>query len=94
MLAWSTRQLLRFVLALRGGASPEQAAESAGAQSFKARELSAQVKNLKPSDIERWLRILAETDLSLKGSRRPPRAVLESAIMTMAEGRDCRLGLA
>ncbi len=86
VLAWSTRQLLRFALAFRGGATPEQAAIAAGAAPFKAREMAGQVKNLEISEIERWLRILAETDLALKGSRRPSRAVLESAILTMTLG--------
>jgi len=86
VLAWSTRQLLRFTMAYRGGASPEQAAQAAGAPPFKARELAGQARNLETSEIERWLRILAETDLALKGSRRPSRAVLESAILTMTIG--------
>lgn len=86
VLAWSTRQLLRFAVAFRGGASPEQAAVAAGAAPFKAREMAGQVRNLEIQEIERWLRILAETDLALKGSRRPSRAVLESAILTMTLG--------
>jgi len=86
VLAWSTRQLLRFAMAFKGGASPEKAAQAAGAPPFKARELADQVRNLETSEIERWLRILAETDLALKGSRRPSRAVLESAILTMTIG--------
>lgn len=86
VLAWSTRQLLRFAIAFRAGASPEQAAVAAGAAPFKAREMAGQVKNIEISEIERWLRILAETDLALKGSRRPSRAVLESAILTMTLG--------
>ncbi len=86
VLAWSTRQLLRFALALRSGATPDQAAVTAGASPYKARELAGQVKNLNSAEIERWLRVLAETDLALKGSRRPSRAVLESAILTMTVG--------
>lgn len=86
VLAWSTRQLLRFALALRSGATPDQAAVTAGASPYKARELAGQVKNLNTTEIERWLRVLAETDLALKGSRRPSRAVLESAILTMTVG--------
>lgn len=83
LLAWSTRQLLRFSAALRGGASAEAAAKAAGAPPFRARELAAQVKKIPERELERWLATLAETDLALKGSRRPPRAILESAILTM-----------
>jgi DNA polymerase-3 subunit delta len=84
VLAWSTRQLLRFDSAVRGGASPDQAAIRAGAPPFKARELSQQVKALSRAELERWPELLARLDLQLKGgSRRPPQAVLESAILKL-----------
>jgi len=84
VLAWSTRQLLRFESALRGGASPEQAAMRAGAPPFKARELSQQVKALPRADLERWPELLARLDLELKGgTRRPPLAVLEAAVLKL-----------
>lgn len=84
VLAWSTRQLLRFESALRSGASPEQAAMRAGAPPFKARELSQQVKALPRADLERWPELLARLDLELKGgTRRPPLAVLEAAVLKL-----------
>jgi DNA polymerase III subunit delta len=84
VLAWSTRQLLRFDSAIRGGASPDQAAIRAGAPPFKARELSQQVKALPRADLERWPELLARLDLELKGgTRRPPQAVLEAAILKL-----------
>jgi DNA polymerase-3 subunit delta len=84
VLAWSTRQLLRFESALRAGASPEQAAMRAGAPPFKARELSQQVKALPRADLERWPELLARLDLELKGgTRRPPLAVLEAAVLKL-----------
>jgi DNA polymerase III subunit delta len=84
VLAWSTRQLLRFDSALRAGASPDQAAIRAGAPPFKARELSQQVKALPRADLEKWPELLARLDLELKGgTRRPPQAVLESAILRL-----------
>jgi DNA polymerase-3 subunit delta len=84
VLAWSTRKLLRFESAVRQGASPEQAAMRAGAPPFKARELSQQVKALPRVELERWPELLARLDLELKGgSRRPPQAILESAILTL-----------
>jgi hypothetical protein len=33
--------------------------------------------------MEAWLRELAEADKALKGSRRPPRAVLEAMVVAM-----------
>ncbi|HYQ14179.1 MAG TPA: DNA polymerase III subunit delta [Polyangiaceae bacterium] len=84
VLAWSTRQLLRFDAALRGGASPDQAAIRAGAPPFKSRELSQQLKALPRADLERWPELLARLDLELKGgTRRPPLAVLEAAILKL-----------
>lgn len=86
LLAWAVRQLVRFSAARRQGATPEEAAIRAGAPPFKARELAAQVGRVPPGEFEKWLGVLAETDLALKGSKRLPRAVLESAILTMLTG--------
>ena len=61
LLAWSTRQLLKFSSAMRGGASLEAAAKTAGAPPYRARELAAQVKKIPDRDLERWLAVLAET---------------------------------
>ncbi|HKY38142.1 MAG TPA: DNA polymerase III subunit delta [Polyangiaceae bacterium] len=86
ILAWSTRQLLRFESALREGAAPEQAATRAGAPPFKARELSQQVKALSRAELERWPELLARLDLELKGgSKRPPQAILEAAILKLCQ---------
>jgi DNA polymerase-3 subunit delta len=83
ILSYSVRQLLKFAIARQNGASPEEAAQKAGAPPFKARELASQVRNVPTSTFESWLSTLAETDLSLKGSKRHPRSVLENAILTM-----------
>ncbi|HMJ51957.1 MAG TPA: DNA polymerase III subunit delta [Polyangiaceae bacterium] len=83
LLAWSLRQLIKFDAATRTGASPEEAARRAGAPPFKARELAGQVRRLGTRELERWLLLLADADLELKGSKRPPRATLESTIMRM-----------
>jgi DNA polymerase III subunit delta len=87
LLAWSVRQLIKFDAALRAGATPEEAARQAGAPPFKARDLAAQMRRLSPSDLERWLLLLAEADLELKGSKRPARATVEDAIMQMCRPR-------
>jgi len=86
LLSWSARQLLRFVCAQNSGMTPEQAAVAAGSQAFRAREMVAQTRGVGVAELEGWMRVLAETDLALKGSRRPPRAVIESAILTMTVG--------
>lgn len=84
VLAWSTRQLVRFDAAQRAGASPSEAATKAGAPPFKARELAAQLKGLEPADLERFILRLAELDANLKGgSKRPPKASLEHTIMAL-----------
>jgi DNA polymerase-3 subunit delta len=88
LLAWSTRQLLRFEAASRAGLPPPEAAKRAGAPPFKARELADQVRRFPRADLERWLEVLAGLDLALKGgSKRPPQAVLEHAIIALSENR-------
>lgn len=87
VLAWSARQLLKFESATRAGLNPAQAAQHAGAPPFKARELQDQVSALPRATLERWLETLADVDLALKGgSRRPPRAVMEHAIIELCRG--------
>lgn len=83
LIARSVRQLLKFEAAMRSGAKPDDAAKAAGAPPFKARELAAQVQAISRAELERWLQVLAATDLALKGSRRPPLAVLETAIVDL-----------
>lgn len=88
VLAWSTRQLVRFAAARAEGLSPPDAAKRAGAPPFKARELEAQARELPAAELSRWLETLANVDLALKGgSRRPPRAVLESAVIALCTAR-------
>ncbi len=84
MLAWSTRQMIRFESARRRGASPTEAAAKAGAPPFKAQELDDQVRAVPIAALHRWLEVLARVDLDLKGgSRRPPRSTLEQAIIDL-----------
>jgi DNA polymerase-3 subunit delta len=86
-LAWSARQFLRFESALSEGLAPPEAAKRASAPPYRVRELSQQVKMIPRVDIERWLVVLAAVDADLKGgSKRPPRAVLETAIIEMCRG--------
>ncbi len=87
-LAWSARQLLRFESSIRAGMSPPKAAQAAGAPPFRANELADQCKKTSRADLERWLEVIAQVDLALKGaSRRPPKAVLEHAIMSLCKSQ-------
>jgi DNA polymerase-3 subunit delta len=80
-LAWSIRQLAKFQLAQRAGASMDEAAKRAGVyQPFRARELAQRAKQFQGKELERWLSVLAETDLALKSSRRPADAILEEML--------------
>ena len=83
-VAWSVRQLLKYVLAIAQGARPDEAAKRAGAfQPSRARQLEEKGRGMMPKELERWLTVLAEADLALKGSKRPPLAVLEDAVMRL-----------
>ena len=84
-VAWSVRQLLRFQLATARGARVDEAARQAGIfQPSRARDAQERSRKLPPQELERWLRVLAETDLALKSSRRPPEATLETMLVRMA----------
>lgn len=86
VLAWQTRQLLKFESAVRQGHSAEEAAKFAGAPPFKARDLARQVKQIPREHLETWLPALARVDLELKGgSQRPPKAILEHALIGLCQ---------
>ncbi len=87
-VAWSIRQLARFQAALASGASHDEAARRAGAfHPQRARELAIKAKAIPVKEIERWILVLAETDLALKSSRRSPDAVLEDMIVRLCGAR-------
>jgi DNA polymerase-3 subunit delta len=80
-LAWSIRQLARFQVAVEGGASADEAARRAGIfQPHRAREIAEKGRALRARELERWLLVLAETDVALKSSRRPADAILEEML--------------
>jgi DNA polymerase-3 subunit delta len=71
----------------------DDAARTAGVyQPFRARELSSKARGLPAREVERWLLVLAETDLALKSSRRPAEAILEEMLTRLcrAETRGSR----
>jgi DNA polymerase-3 subunit delta len=83
-LAWSIRQLARYQAASAAGASPDEAARKAGVfQPFRARELAAKARGVRAKEVERWLLVLAETDVALKSSRRPADAILDDMLTRM-----------
>ncbi len=84
-LAWSIRQLVKFDSALRSGADPREAAQRAGMSPFKANDTVRTVRGVPPGTLPSWLRLLAETDLALKSSRRPAQAVLETLLIEMCK---------
>ncbi|MFO0675507.1 MAG: DNA polymerase III subunit delta [Polyangiaceae bacterium] len=80
-LAWSIRQLARYQAAVEGGQSHDAAAKAAGVfQPFRANELRDRAKASNAREVERWLKVLGETDLALKSSRRPADAILEDML--------------
>jgi DNA polymerase III subunit delta len=85
-IAWSIRQLAKYKCALDEGAGAGEASRRAAAFSpQRARELGERARALKPRDLERWLTVLAETDLALKGSKRAPDAVLEDMVTRLCK---------
>lgn len=85
-VAWSVRQLVKLDSALRGGADVREAAQRAGVPSFKVNDAARTVRSLPPATLAAWLRLLAETDLALKSSRRPEQATLETMLIEMCKG--------
>ena len=86
-LAWSIRQLARYQAALEGGASSDEAARQAGAfNAYRARELAGKARAVRPREVERWLLVLAETDLALKSSRRAADSILEDMLTRLCRG--------
>jgi DNA polymerase III subunit delta len=86
-LAWSIRQLARYQAAVESGASPDDAARQAGVfQPYRARELAIKARAVRPKEVERWMLVLAETDLALKSSRRAADAILEEMLTRLCRG--------
>jgi DNA polymerase-3 subunit delta len=83
MIARQLRILGRMREALRAGAAATDAAQRAGAPPFKARELADAARRFDDARLGRAFTLLAEVDVALKGSRRPPDTVLEGAILEL-----------
>lgn len=83
MVARQLRMIARMQTALQNGMRPEEAAVAAGAPPFKARELATAAKRVGAEQMAQAFSVLAEADLALKGSKRQPEIVLETAILQL-----------
>ncbi|MDD9947715.1 MAG: DNA polymerase III subunit delta [Myxococcales bacterium] len=83
MVARQLRMVARVGDAVGRGMNPQEAARAAGAPPFKARELATASRRLSTPDLARAFAVLAEADMALKGSKRPPDVVLQTAIMAL-----------
>ena len=61
-------------------------------QPYRARELATKARAVRSKEVERWMLVLAETDLALKSSRRAADAILEDMLTRLcrAETRAAR----
>jgi DNA polymerase-3 subunit delta len=83
-LSWSARQLVAFEAARSAGASTADAAKAANIPPFRVAKVENQLRRLSRSEMERWFLVLRDIDANLKGgSKRPPRAIWESAIIEL-----------
>lgn len=87
MVARQLRIVARMREAVQSGMSDEEAALSAGAPPFKARELKDSARRFTARELNAAFTTLAIADLALKGSRVPPERVLEDAILSLCSGR-------
>ena len=83
MVARQLRMVARMQQGLHQGLSPTEAVKMAGAPPFKARELGAAARGFSPERLSQAFIVLADTDLALKGSKRPPGTILEGAILAL-----------
>jgi len=83
MVARQLRMVGKMQGALEAGLPPQEAVKQAGAPPFKARELASAARRFGPGALSDAFRVLAKTDLALKGSRRPPDTVLQGAILEL-----------
>ncbi len=88
MVARQLRIVARMREALSEGLRPQEAAKRAGAPPFKARDLTESARRFTAESLGRAFAVIAETDRALKGSKRPPDVVLQSAVLELcASGR-------
>lgn len=82
-IGWRVRQLVKFEGVMKSGGASKDAARAAGVAPFKARDLERTVRRLPPGTLERWMLLLAEADLAIKGSKRAGSEVIASMLVDM-----------
>jgi DNA polymerase-3 subunit delta len=87
MVARQLRMVARMRDGLAQGMRPEEAAQSAGAPPFKARELTESARRFSLESLAHAFDTIAATDRALKGSRRPEDAVLIEALLALCGPR-------
>jgi DNA polymerase III subunit delta len=85
LVARQLRILAKLRAELASGLKPQEATQRAGAPPFKARELCAMAKRFDDAQLARAFRVIAETDVALKGSKVPGARVLEGAVLALCE---------
>lgn len=83
LIARQLRMVARVRGALQAGMAPQEAARVAGAPPFKAQELAASARRFAPRTLAQAFCVVAETDLALKGSKRPGEVVLQQAVLAL-----------
>jgi DNA polymerase-3 subunit delta len=86
MVSRQLRTVARMREALAQGLRGPEAAKAAGAPPFKARDLEQSARRFDDAALASAFRVLADTDLALKGSRVPPEMTLEGAVVALCGG--------
>ena len=87
MVARQLRMVARMREALATGLRGPEAAKHAGAPPFKARELTEAARRFANADLRAAFRALADADVALKGSKRPPDTVIEETVLSLTVRR-------
>jgi len=83
MVARQLRIVARMREALSEGLRPQEAAKQAGAPPFKASDLTASARQFTADTLGEAFALIAQTDMALKSSKRPPDVVLQEAVLEL-----------
>ncbi len=87
MVARQLRIVARMREALSEGLRPQEAAKRAGAPPFKANDLTASARQFTADTLGEAFALIAQTDMALKSSKRPPDVVLQDAVLELCADR-------
>jgi DNA polymerase-3 subunit delta len=88
LVARQLRMVAKAKQALAEGLRGPELAKFAGALPFKARDLEAAARKFDDEALRRAVRVLAEADVALKGSKRSGEVIMEETILALCSGRD------